>query len=128
MDAVGQTRERRSAALSFAAKFHNLRKRGFPADALRFHDETAAGVQRSAGDFVARRFFYWHGLAGHHRFINCARSFTDHAVDRNALTWTHAEPLTALHLIERNITFSPPGIQHVRLLRRQIQYRANRSA
>src|SRR5258708_32639599 len=114
---MGATRGRRSAAMSLVEKLHNLGKGGFTADALRFHDETAAGVQRSAGDFVARGFFYWHGLAGHHRFINCARSFTDHAVDRNALTWTPPGPLTPLPLTGRNITSSPPAIRTVALCR-----------
>ena len=120
-DAIGQALERRAAALCFADEFHNLRKRSFAADALRFHDEAAAGVQRSAGDLVARGFFNWHGLTRYHRFIDGARAFANDPIDGNALARTDTEAVAAFHLIERNILFGSVRIQDVRLLRRQIQ-------
>ncbi len=104
-DTIGQTLERRTAPLRFADEFHNLRKRGFTANPLGFHDETPAGVQRSAGDFVAGRFFNRHRFTGHHRFIDGACAFADHAVDRNAFAGTNTEPVPALHLIERDVLF-----------------------
>jgi len=52
-----------------------------------------AGVQRSAGDFVAGRLFNRHRFTGHHRFIDGACAFADHAVDRNAFAGTNSEPI-----------------------------------
>ena len=65
-DAVGEALHGRAAALRFADEFHDLREHRFTAHALRFHDETAAGVQGAAGDAVGDDFFDRHWFAGDH--------------------------------------------------------------
>src|SRR6267378_3625668 len=104
-DAISEALHWRAAALGFADEFHDLREHGFAADALRFHDETAAGVQRSAGDLIACALFDRHGFTGYHRFVDGARAFPYRAVDGNTLSWTDAQPVAALHLIERHVSF-----------------------
>src|SRR5207302_1716806 len=127
-DAVGKSLQRRAAALCFADEFHNLRQHRFAAYALRFHDETAAGVQRSTGDFIASAFFDWHGFASHHGFIDGARAFENGAIHGDALARAYTKFVAAFHLIERNVSFRAIRRKQVSLLRREIQQRANRSA
>src|SRR6267142_4443006 len=116
-DAIGEALHRRTAALGFADESHDLREHGFAADALRFHDETSAGVQRSARDLIACAFFDRHGFTGYHRFVDGARAFTYRAVDWNTLSWTDAQPVAALHLIEWHVSFRAIRRDQMRLLR-----------
>ena len=127
-DAVGKSLQRRAAALGFANEFHNLCQHRFAADALRFHDETAAGVQRSTGDFIASTFFGWHGFASHHGFIDGARAFENGAIHGDALARAYTKFVAAFHLIERNVSFRAIRRKQVSLLRHEIQQRANGSA
>ena len=118
----------RAAALRFAHELHDLRKRGFAAHALRFHDEAAAGIQRAASDRVTGALFDGHRFARDHRFIHRARAFANHAVHGNAFARADAQPVAAIHLIERHVFFSAICRDEMRLLRREIQQRADRSA
>src|SRR5438552_4501495 len=126
-DAVGKSLQRRAAALRFADEFHNLRQHRFAAYALRFHDETAAGVQRSTGDFIASTFFDWHGFAGHHGFIDGARAFENGAIHGDALARAYTKFVATFYLIERDITLRAVSRKQVSLPRRKIQKRANGS-
>src|SRR6266403_5249617 len=101
-DAIGESLQWGAAALGFADEFYDLRERGLAAAALGFHDETAAAVQRSAGNFVAERFFDGHRLAGHHRFIDGAGAFADHAVDGNSFAGANSEAISTIHYFESN--------------------------
>src|SRR5258708_7496719 len=62
---VRQALHWRAAALRFADQLDDLGQHGFAADALGFHDEAAAGVQRAPNDFVADRLVHGHGFAAH---------------------------------------------------------------
>src|SRR5258708_37687067 len=94
-DAIGQALQGRTAALCFADEFHDLRERGFSADAFRFHDEAAAGVQRASNNPGAGGCLDWHRFTGHHRFIHGASAFADDSVHRNSLARTNAQTVTA---------------------------------
>src|SRR5882724_2085446 len=102
---IGEPLERCATALGFADKLYDLREHRFTADALGFHDETAAGVESAAGDLVSRGLFDRHGLASHHRFVKRAGAFLDYSVHRNALAGTHAQAVAALYLIECDVLF-----------------------
>ena len=125
---VRQTLQRRSAALRLADELHNLCQHRFWADSFRFHDQAAAGVQRSTSDLVACGLFDRHGFARHHRFIDGACAFPYRPVGRYALTWTDAESVSALHLTQRHVLFRSIGAQQMGLLRREIEQRANCTA
>ena len=104
-DSVGETLHRGAAALGFADQLHDLREHRFAADAFGFHDETAAGIQRAAGDFIAGGFFDGHRFASDHGFIHGASAFADCAVNGDALAGAYAQAVAAFHLIERDIFF-----------------------
>ena len=125
---VRQALQRRSAALRLADQLHNLCQHSVWAYSFRFHDQAAAGVQRSTCDLVARGLFDRHGFARHHRFIDGACAFPYRPVDRYALTWADAESVSALHLPERHVFFRSIGAEQMGQLRREIEQRANCAA
>ena len=125
---VGQALHRRTAALGFADEFHDLREHGLAAHAFCFHHETAAGIQGSSSDLVACGLFHRHGFAGHHRFIDGAGTFADHAVNGHTFARADAQAVVAFHLIQHDVVFRSISSKQVGLLGREIEQCANRAA
>jgi hypothetical protein len=97
-----------------------LRQERFIADAFGLHEESSTRIQSSPGNFVAGGFFYGHGFACDHRFVDGAGAFKDCAVNRNALPWSHTQAVALLDEVERDIFFAAVRSEQVRLFRRQI--------
>ena len=126
--AIGEALHGRATALGFADELHDLREHGLVADALRFHDETAAGVKRPTADFVARCFIDRHGLARHHGFVHGAGPFTKDSIYRRTLARPNAQAVATPNLIQRHIFFGSIGREQMCLLRCKVKKLANRSA
>ena len=121
---VSNSLNRRPAALRLADRAHDLRQQRFAAYVFGAHDERTCSVDRSANDPSARFLHHRQGFAGDHGLIYAAVSFQDHSVNRYLLARTHAQPITRLHLLERNVLF-PFIMQQSRRLRTQVQQRPN---
>ena len=124
-DSIGQTLHWCAAALGFADELHDLGEHGFVADALGYHDEAAAGVERASGDLVTFGFLGGHRFAGQHRFVDCAGAFDDHAIDGHVLTGPYAQLVAGFDLIQCHVLFATVRSDKVRLLRGEIQQCAN---
>ena len=103
-DFIGESLDRRAAALRFRNHLHDLRQHGFVADSLRFHDEAAGVVESAADYFLAGTFFDGQRFPRDHRFVDRRPTVEDLAVDRNFFARAHAQVITCLHVRERHFT------------------------
>ena len=108
-DHVGQALDRRAAPLRVGHHPHDLREQRVGADPLGAHHEAATGVDRGAGDAIARALGHRNRLAGKHRFVNRALALDNHAVGRNAFAGAHAEPIADGNLAQRDVLFVSPS-------------------
>jgi hypothetical protein len=104
-DAVGEALDRCAAALSLADELYDAGEQGFGADALGAHDERAGAVNGCADDFAFGRFFYRHGFAGDHGFVDGAAAFEQDAVDGNLFSGADAQAVAGMDLFEGNVFF-----------------------
>ena len=118
---IGQPLNRRAAALGFAHHPHDLRQQRVAADALGPHHERPGAVHRAAGHAVAGLLLHRHRLAGDHRFIDAARAFEHHAVDRNFFARPHPQLVARLHVFQRHIVFAAVGFNSPGRFRRESQ-------
>ena len=102
---IGKSLNRCAAPLRLADHRNNLRQESVFPDTVRSHDEGAGFVNRSADDAVARGFFDRNGFPGDHGFINGTLAFDGHAVHRDLLARTDSEPVTDMHLVQRDVLF-----------------------
>jgi hypothetical protein len=114
---IGETLNRRAAALSGGDHLHDLCEHRIATDLVGAHDEAARPVHRAADDLFPRTLGHRHRLAGHHRFIDGTASLDDLAVDGHTLSGAHAQPIADDHLIERDVLVRPVRLDAPGLLR-----------
>ena len=102
-DLVGESLDRRAAALRLRHHLHDLGQQCVTADLFGAHHEAAAAVEGAADD--AGIFFLGdrHGFAGDHGFIERGAAFQHAAVDRHLVAGAHAQFVADLHGVERNL-------------------------
>ena len=86
---IGQSLNRSPRALSLTDHTDDLRQQRFSTNSLRAHHKTACPVDGRPHHFLARLLLHRNRLAGDHRFIDSARTFQHHAIDRNLFTRPH---------------------------------------
>src|SRR5439155_1217164 len=102
-DEIGQTLDRRTAALSLADNADDLRQQGVGADAFGTHDETTRRVDGPSGHAIARCLLHGNRLTGHHRLVHGAPALHDDAIDGHALARPHAYAVADVHVSEREV-------------------------
>ena len=103
---VGQSLNRRPAALRFADHSHDLREQRVASDALGAHDKRTCAVDGSAGDSIAGMFFGRHRLARDHRLVDGTGAIDDNAVDRHLLAGPHAQPISGFDLFQGHVVLA----------------------
>src|SRR5262249_21007010 len=106
---------------------HDLGKQRIAADLIGTHDEAAARIER-AGDH-ARTLVLGdrHGFAGDHGLIDRRPAFIDNAVDRHLVAGTHAQTVTDLDRVERNLLIGAVTLNTAGRFWRKIEQRADRA-
>ena len=112
--AVDQTLDRRLRSLRFLDQAHDLGESRVGADARRAETQRPAGVERSAGDVIARALLHRDRLAGEHRLVHRRGARDDHAVGRDRLAWADDDHVADLELVDRDILFNSAGASHAR--------------
>ena len=105
----------------------DLRERRVGADLRRADDEPAVRVDRRAGDLGSRPDLDRHRLAGQQRLVDRRLALDDDAVGRDLLAGPDDEQVADLELVDRNEHLVAVA-QHARLLRAQLEQRADRLA
>ena len=126
-DRVGQTLNRRAAALGVADHSDDLCENSVAADPLGAHEQPAGrvdGARRHARSGVLCRR---HRLAGDHRFVDRAPSLDDDAVDGNLFAGPDAADVAGCDVAERNIALLAAG-DKARGLRREAEQFPDRAA
>ena len=97
---IGQTLDRRAAALRFADHFDDLRKQRFAADLFARIKKLSVAVDRAADDFVAGGFFDRDRFAGDHRFVDRRFAFDDLAICRYLFIRLDTKRLPGLNMTQ----------------------------
>ena len=103
---IGNTLDWCTTSLRLAHHKNYLSQKCVAADAIGPHDKSAGPVYRRADHLASLRFFHRHRLAGHHRFVNRARTFQNHAIDRNFLAWANTQLVAGQYCVQRNVFFA----------------------
>ena len=106
-DLIGEPLNRRAAALGFGNHAHDLPEQRVVTNSLRAHDKTAGSIDGAARHFVADVLFHRERFAGDHGLLHAGVTFDDHAINGNLVTRNHAQPVTDLHLVERDFMIAP---------------------
>ena len=126
-DTVDEPLDRRLARLRLGDEARDLRERGLGADPRRAHDEAPVGVERRADDLVAGADLDRDGLAGEHRLVDRRLAELDDAVGGDLLARPHDESVADAELVDGHEHLLSAA-QHARLLRAQLEQRADRLA
>ena len=90
--------------------------------------QRARAVDRAADHIVPGRLFNRHRLAGHHRFIDGARSLCHGPINRHGFTGSHPQSIAHLDLVKGHFFVRAIGAKAARCLRRQLEERPNGTA
>jgi hypothetical protein len=100
---VGQTLDRRAAALRLCHHGNDARKHGFGPDPIRSHHQRAGAVDGAADKLVARRLGRRHGFARDHCLVDGAPAFQYLAVDGDAFSRTDTQAIPGRDFGHRNL-------------------------
>ena len=126
-DAVGQPLHLGLAVLRLLDQPRHLGELRLRADVGGPHDQPAAGVDRGAGDRVARPHLHRYGLAGQHRGVDGRRAVGDHAVRGDLLAGADDELLAHGQVADRDEPLHPAA-EDRHLLGAELQQRPQRGA
>ena len=98
---------RRTAALGFGYHVHDLPEQCVVTNSFGAQDETAGAIDGAARHFVADSLFHRERFTGDHGLFHAGVTFDDHAINGNLVTWNHVQPVTDLHLVERDLMIAP---------------------
>ena len=127
-DLIGESLDRRAAALGLGDERHDLRQHGVAADALGTDDQRAALIERAADDAVRHGLGDGHRLAGHHRFIDGAAALDDGSIDRDLLARPYAQPVADGDVAQGDLVLGAVGADGAGGLRREVEQRADGAA
>jgi len=82
-----------------------MREHGLAANVFGLHEETAGGVERAAGHFVANIFLRWKRFAGNHGFVNRGFAVEHDPIHWNVFAGSDAQFRSGLNGFKRQITF-----------------------
>ena len=126
-DPVDETLDRSLPGLRLGDEPRDLREGGLAPDTRCADDETPVGVDRASCDFRSSCDIDRRRLAGQQRLVDGGVAFDDLAVGRNLLAGADHEQVAALDLLDRHRDLGPVP-QHARLLRADVEQRADRGA
>ncbi len=92
-----------AAALSLADHPHDLRQQRIASDPLGPDKQCPGRIDRATCRACPGLLLGRHGLAGHHRFVDCAAPLDDHAVHGDGFAGPDAAEVANLDLVERNV-------------------------
>ncbi len=124
---VGETLDRRAAALRGGHHLHDLGQKCVAADLVGAHDKAAGEIDGAADDAGVFVLGHRHGFAGHHRLIERGVAFEHAAVDRHLVAGAHAQLVADVHGIERDLLVAAIVFDAARGLWREIEQRADRA-
>jgi hypothetical protein len=106
-DLVCETLDGRAAALGFGNHVHDLPEQRVVTNSFGTHYETARAIDGAARHFVANVLLHRERFAGDHGLLHAGVTFDDNAINGNLVTWNHVQPVTDLHLVERDLMIAP---------------------
>ena len=127
-DLVGQALDRRPAALGLAHHLHDAGQQRVAADLLGAQDQRARAVEGAADHLVAGRLGDGHGFAGDHGFVDEPLALEHQGIHRHLLAGAEAQAVADDDRFQRHVGFRSVGADAARLLRRQIEQRADGAA
>ena len=119
-DHIGETLDRRPAALGLRHHVDDLGQHGLVADPFGPHHQAAGAVQGAADQLFAGELLDRDRLAADHRFIDRAQTVQDGPVNRDLFAGPDPEPVAVLHLIQRDLPVIARVVEPPRRLGREI--------
>ena len=115
----------RAASLRFRDELHDLGQHRVASNLPSLDHEGTRLIYRATDDGRLNLLCDGHRFACHHRLVDGASAFDDKTVDRHFFTWTNAQPIANVHLIERYLLLNTTIAQAAGRLRRKVEKRAN---
>ena len=123
--AIDKALRRRAAVLGFFHRMDDAGQRGVLSRGRAAHLQHAGTVDGAGKHAVARPLVHRNALAGDGRLVDRAVPRRDHAIQRDALAGLHPQHGTRLDLLDGQRAPLAIGLQHIGLLRGQLQQLPN---